>query len=397
MTNYNDKYLGTDLVNKNVKICLNCIYDSSLSGIRFNEKNICNYCEMIENLKNQYGTGSPKGLCLLDKILDSIKKSGKNKKYNVVIGISGGTDSSYLLYWAKKNGLRPLAAHYDNTFNSHVATQNIRKITEKLNIDLYTHVCDNKESEDIFRSFFLAGVPEIDGPTDIALAEVMFRAASKYKIKYVLEGHSFIAEGVSPLGKAYVDGKYIKTIHKKFGKIPMRTFPNMTLIKFLYWSLFKNIKKIRPYWYINYSKEEAKKILKEKFDWVDYGGHHLENRMTAFHHSYYTPIKFNLDQRNNTLAARVRSGSLSRNEALKEYSKPPFMEKDLKNYILKRLEIDNDEFVSVFNGPKKYFYDFKTYKKTFELFKPIFYLLAKLNLVPMSFYLKYCFKLKKNI
>ena len=397
MTNYNDKYLGTDLLNKNVKICLNCIYDSSLSGIRFNEKNICNYCEMIENLKNQYGTGSPKGLRLLDKILDSIKKSGKNKKYDVVIGISGGTDSSYLLYWAKKNGLRPLAAHYDNTFNSHVATQNIRKITEKLNIDLYTHVCDNKESEDIFRSFFLAGVPEIDGPTDIALAEVMFRAASKYKIKYVLEGHSFIAEGVSPLGKAYIDGKYIKTIHKKFGKIPMRTFPNMTLIKFLYWSLFKNIKKIRPYWYINYSKEEAKKILKEKFDWVDYGGHHLENRMTAFHHSYYTPIKFNLDQRNNTLAARVRFGSLSRNDALKEYSKPPFMEKDLKNYILKRLEIDNDEFVSVFNGPKKYFYDFKTYKKTFELFKPIFYLLAKLNLVPMSFYLKYCFKLKKNI
>lgn len=398
MMNYNDEIQGTDLKKKNVIICSRCIYDSSLSGIEFNKDNICNYCEMIEYLKSEYGTGTNRGAHFLEKELIKIKRSGKNKKYDVVIGVSGGTDSSYLLYWSKMKGLRVLAAHYDNTFNTTIATQNIRKITQKLNIDLYTHVCDNKESEDIFKAFFLASVPEIDGPTDIALAEVMFRAASKYNIKYVFEGHSFIAEGVSPLGKAYVDGKYIETVHKKFGKLPMKTFPNMTLLKFLYWSIFKRIKKIRPFWYIDYSKEKAKKILADKFDWTDYGGHHLENRMTAFHHSYYNPIKFNLDQRNNTLAARVRSGSLSREKALYEYAKPPFLEKNLKVYIQKRFQLSDNEFKKILDLPKKYFYNYKTYKKFFELLKPLFYLLAKLNFVPMSFYLKYCipYQVKKK-
>jgi len=391
-----NKNLGKDLIKKNNKICSKCIYDSSLSGISFDDKNVCNYCKMIDFLKNEFGTIDERGSEKLEKILNSIKKLGKNKKYDVVIGVSGGVDSSYLLYWAKKKGLRPLAAHYDNTFNSHIATQNIRKITEKLKIDLYTHVCDNKESQDIFRSFFLAGVPEVDGPTDIALVEVMFRAASKYNITYVLEGHSFLAEGVSPLGTAYVDGKYIQSIHNKFGKIPMKTFPNMNLVKFLYWSVFKNIKKIRPFWYFNYSKDEAKKILKDNFDWVDYGGHHLENRMTAFHHSYYNPIKFDLDQRNNSLAAKVRSGLLSRDKALEEYSKPPFLEKNLEEYIQKRFEMSKIEFENTLKSPKKYYTDYKTYKRSFELLKPLFYLLVKFNFVPMSFYLKYCFPLKKK-
>lgn len=387
-------YHGRDLISEGVQICTRCIFDSTLYGISFDHDGVCNYCRMVESLADQYGTGQEKGKNEFDRIVSEIKKSGRGKKYDVVVGVSGGTDSSYMLYLAKEFGLRPLAVHYDNTFNSAIATENIRRITTALNVDLYTHVCDNKESEDIFRSFFLASVPEIDGATDIALAEVMFRAAAQYSIKYVFEGHSFIAEGVAPMGKAYVDGGYIEALHKKFGRTQMVTFPNMTFAKFMYWSMFKGIRKIRPFWYLNYSKEQAKNLLRGKFGWQDYGGHHLENRMSAFHHSFYTPNKFGLDQRNNTLSALVRNGLMQREDAFREYSKPPFIEKDLVDYVMKRFGMSAQEFEEVFKLPKKYYTDYPTYKKRFERLRPIFYMLAKANLVPMSFYLKYCFPAK---
>ena len=260
-------YSGKDLLMNNHHICTICIYDETVAGIDFDKNGVCSFCRLINDLKIEYGTGSKKGKSLFKRIVKEIKKSGKNKKYDIIVGVSGGTDSCYMLDLAIKLGLRPLAVHYDNTWNTSIATENIRKVTSKLNIDLYTHVVNNKESDDIFKSFFLASVPEIDGPTDIALAEVMYRAASKYNVKYVFEGHSFIAEGVSPLSTAYVDGGYIKNVHKKFGEIKMKTFPNMSFLKFLYWTVFKRIRKIRPFWYIEYSKESAREFLEKKYNW----------------------------------------------------------------------------------------------------------------------------------
>lgn len=387
-------YSGRDLIRENVKVCSRCIYDETLHGIYFDEHGICNYCRLVEQLIEQFGTGNEKGKKLFEEIVDDIKANGRGKKYDIAVGVSGGTDSSYMLWLAKQYNLRPLAVHYDNTWNSSIATENIRKVTSKLGVDLYTHVCDNKESDDIFRSFFYAGVPEIDGPTDIALAEVMYRAASKYGISHVFEGHSFISEGVSPLGKAYIDGGYIASVHRQFGRLPMKSFPNMSFVKFLYWVVFKKIKKIRPLWYLPYSKEDAKVFLKKEFGWMDYGGHHLENRMTAFHHSYYTPNKFHLDQRNNSLSASVRSGKLTREDALKQYSTPPFIEDELVEYAQKRLEIPKEDFERIMNDTPKYYTDYPTYKKRFEHLRPLFFILAKSNLVPMSFYLKYCFPAK---
>jgi hypothetical protein len=350
---------------------------------------------MIDNLKEIYGTGKPEGEQKFFKIVEQIKKEGKNKKYDCVVGVSGGTDSSYMLAKAVEWGLRPLAVHYDNTWNSAIATENIRKVLGKLKVDLYTHVVDNKESDDIFKSFLLANVPELDGPTDIALAEVLYRAADKYKVKYILEGHSFITEGISPLSKFYIDGKYIEDIHKKFGKLKMKTFPNMTFLSFMKWILYKRIKKIRPFWYIYYSKEQARAYLEKEFGWQYYGGHHLENRMTAFFHSYYMPQKFQFDCRNNSLSASVRAGLISREEALRQYLTPPYMEPELVDYFKKRLSLSEEEFNKIINGPKKYYRDYKTYKSLFEKLRPMFYVLAKLHLVPMSFYIKYTSKSDK--
>lgn len=385
-----------------MKICSRCIYDERVPNIVFDEQGVCNYCKTMDQLQDEYKTGTEEGINAFLEIVEQIKKDGKGKPYDCVIGVSGGTDSSYMVHMAVKEwGLRPLAVHYDNTWNTAIATQNIFKVLGKLNVDLDTYVIDNKESNDIFKAFLKAGVPELDGPTDIALAEVLYRAASKFGIKYVLEGHSYKAEGISPLGIMYVDGKYISDIHKRFGTMKMKSFPNMPLTAFLKWIIFKKIKKIRPFWYIPYNKAEARAMLEKEYNWEYYGGHHLENRMTAFHHSVYHPQRFKLDQRNNSLSAAVRSGDMKREDALAEYSKPPHIEEDLIPFFKKRLELSDEEYDALMTAPKKFFWYYKTYKKTFERMRPLFYMLYKSSLVPKSFYLKYCFpldieKLKKQ-
>lgn len=384
----------SDIEKAEVQVCTRCIYDERVSAITFDDDGICNYCKQVDDLVQQFGTGMPKGTEMLNSIVKDIKKAGKGKQYDCMIGVSGGTDSSYMLYWAKQKGLRPLAVHYDNTWNSAIATENIRKITTALDVDLFTLVVDNKESDDIFRSFFKASVAEIEASTDLALAETLYRAASKFRVKYVLEGHSFVTEGITPVGRNYFDGKYIKSIHKKFGSRKMKTYPLMTFSRFIYWTIFKRIKKIRPYWYIDYSKEEAKEFLKKEYGWKYYGGHHLENRMTAFYHSYYMPNKFNSDLRNNTLSAQVRNGVKDRAEAWAEYNSEPHLEDDLLEYFKKRMELTTEEFEEIMQRPPKSWYEFPTYKKRFERMKPIFKILAEANLVPMSFYLKYCFPSK---
>lgn len=377
---------------ESLKICTRCIYDEHTPGIKFDKNGVCSYCHMVDNLKAIYKTGTEEGEEKLNQILKKIKRSGKDKKYDCIVGVSGGTDSSYLVYWVKKKGLRPLAVHYDNTWNTSIATENIRKILGKLKVDLYTHVVDNKEADDIFKAFFLAGVSEIEAPTDLALAETMYRAAAKFGIKYVLEGHSFIAEGITPLNKNYFDGKYIESIHNKFGKLTMKTYPLMTFWKLIKWTVFYQIKKIRPLWYISYSKEDARALLEKEFGWKYYGGHHLENRMTAFFQSIYCPLKFNTDYRNNSLSASVRAGKILRSDAIKEYySNSPYIEPDLLDYFKKRLNLSDQEYNHKMNQPPRYWYEFPTYKKRFEMLRPFFYILMKHNLVPRSFYMKYCF------
>ena len=170
----------------------------------------------------------------------------------------------------------------------------------------------------------------------------------------------------------------------------------MTLSKFLFWSIFARIRKIRPFWYINYDKEEAKKLLEEKFNWKYYGGHHLENRMTAFFHSVYAPKKFNSDFRNNTLAALVRESKISRQDAWNKYNEPPYIEKNLVKYFKKRLGLNDQEYEIIMLRTAKSWREYPTYKRSFEILKPIFFILAKANLVPMSFYLKYCFPIKEK-
>ena len=383
-----------DINQVDLKICSRCIYDERVPAIHFDDEGVCSYCRQMESLVEQYGTGQPKGEMLFAAILDDIRRAGQGKPYDCIVGVSGGTDSSYLVYLAKEWGLRPLAVHYDNTWNSAIATMNIHKVMSSLDVDLYTHVVANKEADDIFRAFFLSGVAEIEAATDLGYAYLLRKAAAKYSIKYILEGHSFVEEGITPLGRNYFDGRYIQAIHQQFGRAAMETYPLMTFTRFLKSAMFNRVKFIRPLWYIKYSKEVAKTFLSERFGWRYYGGHHLENRMTAFYHSVYLPQKFGSDMRNNTLAARVRNGTLSRTQAWSEYNTPPLIEDELVSYFKKRLELTDELYEQVMHTPPKNWTDYPTYKKRFERLRPLFYMLAKSNLVPMSFYLKYCFPAK---
>lgn len=374
-----------------MRVCSRCIYDDvRVPRITFDEAGVCNYCQMIDQIQEEYQTGTDEGEKKFEAVVDKIKKAGRGKKYDCIAGVSGGTDSSYMMYVAvKQHGLRCLAVHLDNTWNTAIATENIRKVLGKLNVDLHTHVVDNKEMDDIYRSFFKASVPDLDTASDIGVPELLYRACAKYGVRYILEGHSYRAEGISPLGTMYADGKYIASVQKRFGTYKIKTFPNMTLASFLKWIAFYRIEKIRPLWYIKYSKEEAREFLKHEFGWEYYGGHHLENRLTSVQHSYLCPQKFDIDSRNNSLSASVRSGKMTRAEALEEFAKLPFMEPELLEYFKKRLGFSNEEFDRIMSLPRKTFRDYDTYKRTFERLRPFFWLMLQLNLVTKSFYVKY--------
>lgn len=369
--------------------CSRCLYDSSVPNIAFDERGVCNYCHQNDALAKEYPNGA-EGLGKLETLIRQIKVSGRSRKYDAVIGVSGGCDSSYLLHeLTTKYQLRLLAVHFDNTWNSTIATENISRMLEALQIDLYTVLVDNREYDDIYRSFLRAGVKDLEAPTDIALASSMYLAAQKYNVKYMIDGHSFRTEGVAPLGWTYMDGRYIRSVHRKYGTVPMKTYPNLTFLRQLRWMLFSRIKKVRPLYYMDYDKEAAKSLLASLYGWQWYGGHHLENRFTAFYFSYFMPRRWNIDFRIAGFSAYCRQGWIGRKEALALLRQEPYMESGLLDYVKQRLGFSSSEFESLMSLPRKSYKDYPTYKRLFELLRPFFWLMYKMELIPKSFYIKY--------
>ncbi len=375
-------------IKNNPKMCKRCIFDENVPGISFDEEGICSYCRQTEQLEKEYPTGK-KGDEIFKKLVKDVKKAGRGKPYDCVVGVSGGCDSSYLVYIAKKYGLRPLAVHFDNTWNSTTATENIRFVLQKLKVDLFTYVMDNEEFNDMARAFLKASVPEIDALSDIALTTVLYMAADKYKIKYIFNGHNFRTEGMMPLGWFYFDGKYIADIQKKFGSKKMQTYPNLWLLKWLKYLLFTRVKRIRPLYYMDYDKAKVKKFLHKEFGWNWYGGHHMENKYTLFCDNYIMPVKFGIDMRYVEFSALIRSGQMTKEEALKEIKIPPPIERELIEEVKTRLGLSDKEFKEIMNLPRKTAKDYKTYHKTFQRMRPFFYMMLKADLIPKSFYLKY--------
>lgn len=373
----------------NKTICNRCISDERLPGISFDSEGICNYCRIHETLEKQFPAGEA-GKQRLRHIASEIIEAGRGKKYDCVIGVSGGCDSSYLVYIAKKElGLRPLAVHFDNTWNTNIATQNIYTVLKKLGVDLSTHVVNNREYDDIYKSFLKAGVKDIDTPTDIGLITTLYRAAEKEGVKYILDGHSFRTEGIVPTDFVYMDGKYIESVHQRYGSVPMKTFPNLKMGSWLKWMTINKIKRVRPLYYVEFQKEQVKKFLASEFGWEWYGGKHMENRFTVFALNYFLPKKFDIDIRVIEYSGLIRSGQMSRAHAVDEMKQPVVIEKEVLQLIEKRLGYSEQALEELVRTPKKTYRDFPTYKPFFERFRWFFWILYKTNFVPQSFYMKY--------
>lgn len=338
------------------QICKKGLWDSSIPGIEFDDKGVSNFCKLQEHMIAEYPRGE-KGKEDWEAIVHNIKKVGSGKKYDCVVGVSGGVDSSYLLYLLKEYGLNPLAVNLDNGFNSQIAVQNIYKVTKLLNIDLETYVVDYEEVKALIRSYMKASLPWIDTPTDLAIKALMYKVAIQENIKFILRGNDFRSEGKQPLEWTYADTKQLNAIYNKFeGKPRLKTYPQLSLLKMLYAGIFLKIKDVRPFYYLDYSKQNAKEFLKDQFDWKDYGGHHHENLFTKFSIAYWLPMKFGIDKRKISLSAQVVSKQISREEGLQQLQQPFASENellDLKEFVLKKLDLSIGDFDEIWNTPNR--------------------------------------------
>jgi N-acetyl sugar amidotransferase len=372
--------------------CDRCLSNQTIKSINLDKNNICQFCNIHDEMNEEFPLNDLSEKKLF-KISEKIKKDGINSNYDCIVGISGGRDSTFLLYYIKKVlNLRPLAVHYDNGFDSDTSVSNILNICQKLNVELETNVADWKTFKKITRSFFLAGVSDPDTPTDVGIFKTMYQTAYREKIKYVFNGHSFRTEGIEPLDWTYMDGKYIEEIHKKYGDGDLSKFDNFYISDIVKYKILYGIKTILPLNYINYSHDKVEKILKEEVNWSYYGGHHHESLLTKFVVSSYLPKKFNIDRRLTSYSAMVRSGLISKNEAKKILKTKPISfdeENNLQEYILDKLDISKNKFDEIMSQERKNFRNFKTYYNLFKYFKIPIKILYKLNFIPKILYLRY--------
>lgn len=348
--------------------------------ITFDNDGVCNYYyEYFEKEKKHVKKGE-EGINFFNKKIAEIKNAGKNKKYDCILGISGGVDSSYLAYLAKKENLRPLIIHFDNGWNSELAVKNIENIVSKLGFDLYTYVINWEEFKDIQLAYLKASVIDIEAITDHAITATLYKLAAKHKINYFLSGFNIVTEAILP--KAWVfnklDAVNIKSIHKKFGTLPLKTFPFLTAIDKRYYSVALKIESVPLLNYVNYNKEEVKQLIQKELDWKDYGGKHYESVWTRFYQGYILPNKFKVDKRKAHLSTLICSGQITKELALKELELPIYDAEQLNidtDFVLKKLDLSEDEFKALMDLPPVPHTNFDTeaysYFDKYPILKPL--------------------------
>lgn len=348
--------------------CSFCVMDTSDPLISFDEEGTCNLCTEFRQSRQHHNYQGEESDQKLGLLIVQIKKDGIGKEYDCVIGVSGGIDSSYVAWIAKEKGLRVLAVHMDNGWNSEEAVLNIKNIVGKLGIDYETVVLDWEEFRDIQLSFLKASVPEAETPTDVAIPAACHQLAAKYNIKYIISGGNFATEGILPKSWHYnsKDLKYFRHIQKTFGTRKIKKLPTFGFVRETYYKIVKGIKMIYILNYTPYKKDEAVEILKEKFNWKYYGGKHYESKYTGFIQSYYLFEKFGIDYRRATLSTQICTGEIDRIEALKILETKPYNDEIVareKEYIAKKLKISLAEFEEIINRPAKWYWDYPNNEK----------------------------------
>lgn len=345
------------------KRCTRCISDETIPGIYFDNNGVCNYCHSYDITDKNYAINEENTRSFL-KYIEKIKADGKGKEYDCIQGVSGGRDSTYCLYLLKQWGLNPLALHFDNNMDSKIAAENIKKACRKLDVDLYTYVVDWDEFKDLQRSFFSASVPSIDIPTDHAFVTVIYNHMCDNKIRYVSSGSSFRTEGAGHRSwSLHNDDRFILDIQKKFGSRTLKKFPIRRLTDLMRYRMH-GLQRILPLYHMPYVHEEIEKIIKGELGWQYYGGHHFESILTRWSFAYLLPHKFGIDKRIIDYSALIRSGQISREDALlcmEEDFYPSSQERDDRRYIMSKLEFTAEEMDVILAAPPRSNFEYAHY------------------------------------
>lgn len=375
---------------KNYKQCTKCIMDTTDPNIKFDEMGICNHCHEYEAAEKKHVLKGKLGEQKIQEIIQHIKSTTKGKKYDCLLGVSGGVDSSYLAYYIKKvMGLNPLAVHFDNGWNSEIAVNNIHNLVNTLDIDLYTYVINWEEFKDLQLSYLKASVIDIDVPTDQLIFATLFKIAKKHKIKYVISGNNVVTESVLPNAwtfKAKFDLRNLKAIHNKYGSKKLNSFPSLNKWNRLFYRKFNNIEFFKILNYIPYNKAEVLEFITKELGWKNYGGKHFESIFTRFYQGYILPKKFGIDKRKAHLSNLICSGQITREQALKELKENNYtkqLQEEDKAFFIKKLGLSESEFDSIMDLPIQKHEDFPMEQSVYKdypiltLLKPIGNLIKK--------------------
>ncbi len=368
---------------KNYQQCSRCMLDTNDDpAITFNQEGICNHCLNYDKMEKELVYKGEAGEKKLAETVEIIKKAGKGKAYDCILGVSGGVDSTYLAYKAKELGLRTLCVHFDNGWNSELAVKNIENIISKLGFDLETYVVNWPEFKDIQLAYFKANVVDIEAITDHAITGTIYRLATKYGIKYILTGNNVATEVVLPKYWIFhkADAANIKDIHDKFGTIKLKNYPFFgSKEKHLYQTV-KGIKSVDLLNYMPYIKDQVKKEISEKLEWRDYGGKHYESVFTRFYQGYILPQKFGIDKRKAHYSNLICSGQMTKTEVISKMEEdiyPAELIETDKEFVLKKLGMSEEFFNDYLKQPRREHTEYKTEQSVYQNypilkpFKPI--------------------------
>ena len=342
----------------NTPICSVCVMSGDTEGVVIGADGQCDCCkDATARMSSEWWPGE-EGERKMAALVRQLKSEGEGKRYDALVGLSGGIDSAYLAHlMAAKHGLRLLAVHVDAGWNSEPAVHNIEKLVNGLGLDLITYVVEWDEVRDVQRAFLHAGVLNQDFPQDHAFFAILLRIARQQKVKSFLSGVNFPSENLNipHEGPSSTDGKHVREVHRAFGERPLKSYPIMTMIEYLWTTKVLGMPaRYRPLDFTNYDKEAARRELGAMYGWRDYGSKHSESRFTKFYQDVYLPRKLRFDKRRLHLSSLIVSGQLRRDEALEELKKPSISERQAERdtrFVAKKLGMTEETLKALIDAP----------------------------------------------